>query len=95
MPSAEFTEKTVSGRGDSPCRDLEANVGERAPLRVEAPPRPPPNTAPLELIAFGSTMFMLGLFDLVAVQGATTPNIMVGNLLWFGGLAMFGSAIGE
>ncbi|GAW21786.1 hypothetical protein EKO27_g3386 [Xylaria grammica] len=43
---------------------------------------------PLGLLAFGQALYFLSLFEF-APRGVTTTNIVVGNMIWMGGIAQF------
>ncbi|WVF65653.1 hypothetical protein IAT40_000384 [Kwoniella sp. CBS 6097] len=52
------------------------------------------NPAPLGLMSFGATTFLLSLFN-VSARGITTPNVIMGMALGYGGLAQIIAGIEE
>jgi len=52
------------------------------------------NPAPLGLMAFGATTFILSLFN-VRARGITTPNVILGMALGYGGLVQLIAGIEE
>lgn len=52
------------------------------------------NPAPLGLLSFATGIFLISLFG-VQVRGVATPNVLVGVLIFFGGVCQFISGIME
>ncbi|KAE8446432.1 hypothetical protein EG329_012037 [Mollisiaceae sp. DMI_Dod_QoI] len=52
------------------------------------------NPAPLGLLSFATGMFLISIYG-VQVRGVATPNVLVGVLIFFGGVCQFISGIME
>jgi len=52
------------------------------------------NPAPLGLLSFATGMFLISIFG-VQVRGVATPNVLIGVLVFFGGVCQFISGIME
>jgi len=52
------------------------------------------NPAPLGLLSFATSIFLISLFG-VNAKGVATPNVLIGSLLFFGGLCQFVAGIFE
>jgi hypothetical protein len=52
------------------------------------------NPAPLGLLSFATGIFLISLFG-VQVRGVATPNLLIGVLIFFGGVCQFISGIME
>ncbi|EAU80823.1 Gpr1 family protein [Coprinopsis cinerea okayama7 len=66
----------------------QAPAYQAPPTPAPAPPAPPPigNPTPAGMFAFAGTMLLMALYNLGA-GGITTPNVLVGMLIFAGGIA--------
>lgn len=95
-PSSTLTNNTNDDE-NSHGPDLEANNIANKSTYHRLPPFPPTtvaNPAPLGLIGFACSIFLLSVLDLEP-RGIKHPDVMVGNLIFFGGVAQFVAGLGE
>lgn len=52
------------------------------------------NPAPLGLLAFATSIFLISLFGLNP-RGITTPNVLIGSMIFFGGICQYIAGIME
>lgn len=97
LPGHDHPELNGNGHRRSRPADLEAAVDGIKPAYECIQPYPAAaeaQLAPLGLIGFACSIFLLSVFDLEP-RGIKHPDVMVGNLVFFGGLAQFVAGIGE
>ncbi len=89
---------TRSTHSDSKAHgaDLEAQatISPRDQTGLPYVPRNLANPAPLGLLAFGTSIFLITMFN-AAPGGTSTPNVIVGDMIFFGGVAQFIAGIME
>ncbi|KAI1441672.1 GPR1/FUN34/yaaH family-domain-containing protein [Annulohypoxylon stygium] len=81
---------------DGKATDLEkqATISPRDQISMPYVPRAFANPAPLGLLSFATSIFMISLLGLEP-RGLKTPNIILPNLVFFGGAAQFIAGIME
>ncbi|KAI1416080.1 GPR1/FUN34/yaaH family-domain-containing protein [Hypoxylon sp. FL1857] len=81
---------------DGKAVDLEkqATISPREQVSVQYVPRTVANPAPLGLLSFATSIFMISLLGLEP-RGVKAPNIILPNMVFFGGAAQFIAGIME
>ncbi len=74
-----FTDRDLEKQSSSSIAPVQAHGHGKSKLA---------SANPLGLLAFGQALYFLSLFEF-APRGVTTTNIVVGNMIWFGGVAQF------
>ncbi|KAI1168021.1 GPR1/FUN34/yaaH family-domain-containing protein [Nemania serpens] len=74
-----FTDRDIEKQSSSSIAPVHAHSHGKSKLA---------SANPLGLLAFGQALYFLSLFEF-APRGVTTTNIVVGNMIWMGGIAQF------
>ncbi|KAI0426421.1 GPR1/FUN34/yaaH family-domain-containing protein [Xylaria sp. FL1042] len=74
-----FTDRDLEKQSSSSIAPVQAHGHGKSKLA---------SANPLGLLAFGQALYFLSLFEF-APRGVTTTNIVVGNMIWMGGIAQF------
>jgi uncharacterized protein len=84
------------GSDDSDTKDLEkqATISPRDQPSLPYVPRNFANPAPLGLTAFATSIFLISLFG-VNPRGIQHPNVLIGSMIFFGGICQYIAGIME
>ncbi|KAJ9144210.1 GPR1/FUN34/yaaH [Pleurostoma richardsiae] len=78
----------------APDLEKQTTISPREQIALPYVPRNFANPAPLGLIAFATSIFLISLFG-VQPRGVTEPNVLIGSMIFFGGIAQYIAGIME
>jgi len=98
--SFDHVDRLEKADGSNPGEHLErlqtkgGHVDDRSQPSLPVVHRTFANPAPLGLLSFATGMFLISIYG-VHARGITTPNVLVGDLMFFGGVCQYISGIME
>ncbi|OQO13031.1 hypothetical protein B0A48_02495 [Cryoendolithus antarcticus] len=96
--SYDYADKTEAGEGDTKqlerLRTAGGHIADQSQPSLPVTHRTFANPAPLGLLSFATGIFLISILG-VHARGIGTPNVLVGVLLFFGGICQYISGIME
>jgi uncharacterized protein len=96
--SDEYTASDMAEKGAATTLERQRTAGghpdDRSQPALPVVHRSFANPAPLGLLSFATGIFMISMFG-VHARGVQTPNVLVGVIMFFGGVCQFISGIME